>query len=151
MLPSGSVVTTDIGTIETDGSSYQITLHTAHDGIEYVGRLWFTDQAFDGATFPDRGILPGRTETEVLDMALRLTDDELAIRFRRGNAEKRRYHALRRLTIEILDNIRYMNRVAVSLRKGLIDLDSGSQEIEYAEDQLKKLVLEARYVAGIEG
>jgi hypothetical protein len=151
MLALGSVVKTDIGMLEADGERYRVTLHIAHDGIEYVGRLWFTDIEWDDSGFLDRGVLPGRSETEVLDLALRLTDEELAMRFRRGNAEKRRYHGLRRLTTEMLEKIRYMNRVAVSLRKGLLDVQSARQEIDLTEKQMLQLIVQARNVAGIEG
>jgi hypothetical protein len=151
MLAPGEVTRTDIGVLEADGQRYTITLHIAHDGIEFVGRLWFTDTQWDDPGFPDRGALPGRTEAEVLDLALRLTDEELAMRYRRGNAEKRRFHALRRLTVEMLDKIRYINRVAVSLRKGLLDVHSAQQEIELSERQLQQLVTQVRNVAGVEG
>ena len=151
MLALGSVVKTDIGMLEADGERYRVTLHIAPDGIEYVGRLWFTDIEWDDSGFLDRGVLPGRSETEVLDLALRLTDEELAMRFRRGNAEKRRYHGLRRLTTEMLEKIRYMNRVAVSLRKGLLDVQSARQEIDLTEKQMLQLIVQARNVAGIEG
>jgi hypothetical protein len=151
MLALGSVIKTDIGMLEADGERYRVTLHIAHDGIEYVGRLWFTDVDWDDTGFLDRGVLPGRSESEVLDLALRMTDEELAMRFRRGNAEKRTYHALRRLTTEMLDKIRYMNRVAVSLRKGLLDVHSAKQEIDLTEKQMLQLIVQARNVAGIEG
>lgn len=151
MLALGSVTKTDIGMLETDGERYRVTLHVTHDGIEYVGRLWFSDVEWEDAGFPDRGVLPGRSEGEVLDQALRLTDNELAMRFRRGNAEKRRYHGLRRLTTEMLDKIRYMNRVSVSLRKGLLDVHSARQELELTEKQLLQLIVQAKNVAGIEG
>ncbi len=151
MLAPASVTQTEIGTIEADDSRFRVVLHVAHDGIEYVGRLFFVEVGWDDSGFPDRGVLPGRSEAEVLELALRLTDDELAMRFRRGNAEKRRYHALRRLTCDILDKIRYMNRVAVSHRKGLIEMQSARQEIELTEKQLLQLVVEAQNVAGVEG
>jgi len=151
MLAQSSVTRTDIGMIDADGERYRVTLHVTHDGIEYVGRLWFTGSDWDDAGFLDRGVLPGRTESEVLDLALRLSDEELAMRFRRGNAEKRRYHGLRRLTCEMLDKIRYMNRVAVSLRKGLLDVQSARQEIELTEEQMLQLIVQAKNVAGIEG
>ena len=151
MLALGAVAKTDIGMLEAEGQRYRVTLHIAHDGVENVGRLWFTDVEWDDVGFVDRGVLPGRSEAEVLDLALRLTDEELALRFRRGNAEQRRYHGLRRLTTEMLDKIRYMNRVAVSLRKGLLDVNSAKQEIDLTEKQLLQLVVQARNVAGIEG
>jgi hypothetical protein len=151
MLALGAVTRTDIGMLEADGQRYRVTLHISHDGVEYVGRIWFTDVEWDDVGFLDRGVLPGRSESEVLDLALRLTDEELAMRFRRGNAEKRRYHGLRRLTTEMLEKIRYMNRVAVSLRKGLLDVNSAKQETDLTEKQLLQLVVQARNVAGVEG
>jgi hypothetical protein len=147
----GVVNRTDIGILESDARRYRVTLHTSHDGIEYVGRLWFTDLEWDDDTgFVDRGALAGRSEREVLDLALRLSDTELAMRFRRGNAEKRRYHGLRQLTVEMLEKIRYMNRVAVSARKGLLDVESARQELELSEAQLVQMVAQVKHVAGVE-
>lgn len=147
----GAVQTTEIGTLDADERQYRVSVRIAHDGIEYIGRLWFTDIECESIEFLDRGVIPGRTEDEVLERAYAMSDDELALRFRRGNAEKRRYHSLRRLTTNMLDQIRYMNRVAVSLRKGLLDVHSARQEMELTERQIHEIVSELRHVAGVEG
>jgi hypothetical protein len=150
MLPFGSVTRTAIATIDVDERRLRVTLHVSHDGVEYVGRLWFADTAWDDAGIPDRGMLPGRTEGESLVLARRLRPDELLQRYRRANAEKRRFHGLRQLTLELLSKVRYLNQVAVSMRAGLLDVDAAQQELELTERQMVELVKQAKVLAGIE-
>jgi hypothetical protein len=140
-----------IGTIDVDGRRFTVSLHTAHDGVEYVGRLWFTDESWEeDSGFPDRGALPGRTISEVLAMATRLRPEDLVKRYYRATAEKRRYHRLRRATEDILVKVRYMNQVAVSMRAGLLDTEGAAQEIELTERQLHELIGTLRHHAGVE-
>jgi hypothetical protein len=151
MYQFGSVIHTTIATLDADGRRHRVTLYTSHDGVEFIGRLWFADDAGpDAVGIPDRGVLPGRTEAEVLSMARELRPDELLQRFRRANAEKRRYHGLRQLTTELLDKIRYLNQVGVSMRSGLLDQEAAQQELELTERQMVELVRQAKRLAGVE-
>lgn len=137
-------------TIDVDGRRYNVSVHIAYDGIEYVGRLWFTDESWDDVGTPDRGALPGRTKDEVLALSERLTTEELTNRYRRALAEKRRYHGLRKATDEVLAKIRYLNQVAISMRAGLLDVDGAAQEIDMTEKQLHELIGQLRVHAGVE-
>jgi hypothetical protein len=83
MIPFGSVTQSPIATIDVDGRPFTVTVRTAHDGVEFVGRLWFADLAWANNGIPDRGVLPGRTADEVLALAQRLTPEELLRRYRR--------------------------------------------------------------------
>ena len=150
MIPFGSVTQNAIATIDVDGRPFTVTVRTSHDGVEFVGRLWFADLAWANNGIPDRGVLPGRTEDEVLALAQRLTPEELLRRYRRANAEKRRFHGLRQLTLEVLSKIRYLNQVAVSMRTGLLDRDAAMQEMVLTEEQMVELVRQARMLAGVE-
>ena len=150
MIPFGAVSQTSLATIDVDGRPFNVTVRTLHDGVEYVGRLWFADEAWANAGIPDRGVLPGRTEGEVLALAERLRPDELLHRYRRANAEKRRFHGLRQLTLEILAKIRYLNQVAVSARAGLLDRDAAAHEMLLTESQMVELVRQAKVLAGVE-
>ncbi len=150
MLPYGSVTKTALATIDVDEHRLRVTLQVSHDGVEYVGRLWFANTAWEDAGIPDRGLVPGRTEAEVLALARRLRPDELLQRYRRANAEKRRFHGLRQLTLELLSKVRYLNQVAVSMRSGLLDIDAAQQEIELTERQMVELVKQAKVLAGVE-
>lgn len=141
---------TYIASIDHDGRRYNVTVRTHFDGVEYVGRLYFADDAWDDAGLPDRGPLPGRTRDEVLGLARRLTPQDLVLRYRRAVAEKRRYVGLRRATDEILSKIRYLNQVAISMRAGLLDVDGAAQEIALTERQLHELVDRLRAFAGVE-
>ena len=151
MLPFGTVTHTVLSTLEIDERQVRVSLHTTHDGIEFVGRLWFAESIWKNSGIPDRGVFPGRTESEVLSLAERLRPDELIQRYRRANAEKRRYHGLRRLTMELLSKIRYLNQVALSMRSGLLDQDAATHEMQLTEQQLLELVKQARVMAGVEG
>ncbi len=140
-----------LASIDHQGRRYSVSCRVAFDGIEYVGRLWFADEAWDDSGIPDRAALPGRNRDEVLALARRLSDQELALRYRRALAEKRRYVSLRRVTDEILSKIRYLNQVAVSMRAGLLDVDGAAQELELTERQLHECISRLRESAGVEG
>ena len=150
MTPFEEVVQPHLTTIETDERRFNVSVQIVYDGIEYVGRLWFADEAWDDAGFPDRGALPGRTKEEVMQIAKRLRPEDLVRRYQRALAEKRRFHGLRRTTDEILAKIRYLNQVSVSMRAGLLDVDGAAQEIELTEKQLHELIIALRGVAGVE-
>jgi hypothetical protein len=160
-MPFATTHQLPLTTITIDGTSHAVTLITTHDGVEYVGRLWFAPVTSDGfgldaeeealdPGMPDRGVLPGRSEAEVAVLAQRLTDEELVQRFRRARAEKRRFHGLRRVTVEMLAQIRYLNQVAVSMRRGLLDPAAAVQEMELTERNLQELVRSLRDHAGQE-
>ncbi len=140
-----------VGTVEVDGKRYNVSIRIAYDGIEYVGRLWFSDEEWDDVGTPDRGGFPGRTRDEVVNAAKRLTKDDFLLRYRRAAAEKRRFLGLRRATEDILAKIRYLNQVAVSMRAGLLDVEGAAQEIGMTERQLHDLIDELRSHAGVEG
>jgi hypothetical protein len=140
-----------ITTLDYDGRRFNVTCRVTFDGIEYVGQLWFADEAWDDGGVPDRGALPGRTREESLVLARRLTPQELMLRYRRALAEKRRFTGLRKATEDILEKIRYLNQVAISMRAGLLDSDGAAAEIELTERQLHEIVEKLKMFAGIEG
>jgi hypothetical protein len=129
-----------VATIETEGRRYNVSVRVVYDGIEYVGRLWFADEAWDDLGLPDRGALPGRSREEVIALAKRLSPQELVKRHRRAISEKRRFLGLRKHTDDILAKIRYLNQVAVSMRAGLLDVEGAAQEIDLTEKQLHALI-----------
>jgi hypothetical protein len=140
MATHDEIIQPYVATIETEGRRYNVSVRISYDGIEYVGRLWFADEAWDDLGIPDRGALPGRTRDEVLTLAKRLTPAEMGKRHKRALAEKRRFLGLRKHTEEMLSKIRYLNQVAVSMRAGLLDADGAAQEIDLTEKQLHALI-----------
>ncbi len=150
MAHHDEIVQPHVGTIEHGGHRYNVSVRIVWDGIEYVGRLWFADEAWDDLGLPDRGAFPGRTREEVISQAKRLTEPEMVKRYKRALAEKRRYSGLRRHTEEILAKIRYLNQVAVSMRAGLLDIDGAAQEIDLTEQQLHGLIDNIGEKAGVE-
>jgi hypothetical protein len=144
------VIQPHITTIEHDGRRLDVSCRVAFDGIEYVGRLWFSESNLGDSGIPDRGALPGRSRDEVTALARRLTPPELALRYRRAVAERRRFHDLRRATEEVLSKIRYLNQVSITMRAGLLDEEGAAQEIELTEKQLHDLVERLRFAAGME-
>jgi hypothetical protein len=150
LRPSQEIVQPHVTTIEVAGRRYNVSVRIAYDGIEFVGRLWFADEAWEDLGFPDHGAIPGRTREEVTALAKRLSSDELIRRYHRGLADKRRFIDLRRHTEEILAKIRYLNQVAISMRAGLLDMDGAAQEIDLTERQLHVLISELPTVAGKE-
>lgn len=150
MAPNDEIVQPHVGTIEHSGRRYNVSARIEWDGIEYVGRLWFADEAWDDLGLPDRGAFPGRTREEVIAQTKRLTQPDMVKRYKRALAEKRRYSSLRRHTEEILAKIRYLNQVAVSMRAGLLDIEGAAQEIELTEQQLHGLIDNIGDKAGVE-
>lgn len=147
-MTNDDIVQPHVATIETEGRRYNVSVRIAYDGIEYVGRLWFADEAWDDVGIPDRGALPGRSRDDVMALAKRLKPDELARRHRRALAEKRRFVGLRKRTDDILSKIRYLNQVALSMRAGLLDVDGAAQEIDFTEKQLHGLIHQLSEHAG---
>jgi hypothetical protein len=145
----------DVATLEVEGREIRVAVRIVHDGVEYVGRLWFSEPASPEAELvagiPDRAPLPGKTREDVLARALCLDLDDLGRRHDRALAERRRYRALRHTTDEVLARIRYLNRVALLVRDGLLDRAGGEQELDLTERQLHELVAELRAHAGLEG
>lgn len=150
MAVNDEIVQPHVGTIEHSGRRYNVSVRVVWDGIEYVGRLWFADEAWDDLGIPDRGAFPGRTREEVIAQTKRLTEPDMVSRYKRALAEKRRYTALRRHTEDVLAKIRYLNQVAVSMRAGLLDVDGAAQEIDLTEQQLHALIDKLGEQAGVE-
>ena len=150
-MPFTPVTQTQLATLHVDGRDVYVTLHMAHDGVEYVGRLLFSDAGWQDAGSPDRGTIPGRTMEDVIRYARELRPEELAQRYRRAASTRRRYHGLRHLTQDLLAKVRYMNQVGVSMRSGLLDADAAQQELELTEEQMIELVRQMKHLAGVEG
>jgi hypothetical protein len=132
-----------IATIDVDGRRYNVALRIEHDGVEFVGRLWFADEAWaedDGIV--DQGVVPGRSAELVIGHAQSLGEGELVQRYRRALA--------RQLTVEVLENIRHLNALATSMRAGLVELDEAASELHLTEDRLHELIDRLRSVAGVE-
>lgn len=140
MIGHDEIIQPYVATIEVDGRRYNVSVRILYDGVEYVGRLWFADEAWDDLGIPDRASLPGRSREEVIALAKRLSPAELIKRHRRAQAEKRRFMGLRKHTDEILAKIRYLNQVAVSMRAGLLDVEAAAEEIDLTEKQLHALI-----------
>lgn len=140
MATHDEIIQPYVATIEHEGRRYNVSVRILYDGVEYVGRLWFADETWDDLGLPDRGALPGRSREEVIAFAKRLAPQELAKRYRRAVAEKRRFLGLRKHTDEILAKIRYLNQVAISMRAGLLDVEGAAQEIDLTEKQLHALI-----------
>ena len=150
MAVNHEIIQPHVGTIELSGRRYNVSVRVEWDGIEYVGRLWFADEAWDDLGIPDRGAFPGRTRDEVIAQTKRLTEPDMVSRYKRALAEKRRYTALRRRTEDVLAKIRYLNQVAVSMRAGLLDVEGAAQEIDLTEQQLHALIDKLGENAGVE-
>jgi hypothetical protein len=137
-------------TIEVDGAICDVFVRFAYDGLEHIGRLWFGGPAVGERSIPDHGAIPGRTTEEALQLAERFSPDDLLRRLYRARAEKRKYLQLRRATDVFLEKIKYMNRVALSMRNGMLDPEGAKQELDLVVKQLHELVDTLPAVAGVE-
>ena len=140
-----------VTTVEVEGRTYLVTVEVENDGVEHVGHLWFRDEAWDDEGIRDHGAIPGRSAEDVATAARGLSSHDLALRFLRAQADQRRHHGLRKVTEQVLEDIRYLNKVATSMRAGLLEVDEAAQEIDATERRLHDLVDRLRDFAGVVG
>jgi len=140
-----------VTTIEIDGRSLNVSLAVEFDGVEHLGHLWFADEAWEDDGIRDNGTINGSSAEDVLAHARQLSADDLILRFHRAQSEKRRCHGLRRATEEVLSNIRYLHKVATSMRAGLLDVEQAAAEIDETEQKLHSIVGQLRHYAGVVG
>lgn len=138
-----------VTTVEIDGRRFNVSIAVEFDGIEHVGHLWFEDEEWDDDGLRDHGSIPGQSPDQVLSHARQLSQGELKLRYQRAVSDKRRFHGLRRATDDVLSNIRYLNKVATSMRAGLLDVDEAAAEIDETEKKLHHMVGQLRHFAGV--
>jgi hypothetical protein len=140
----------EIRVIAVDGNTYRATLRVGFDGVEYIGRLWFVDQVESKLAFLDHGAVPGSTLEEAVRKAREFSQVELEHRCQRALGEKRRFGKLRRATDQMIDQIKYLNRVVISLQAGMLDREGGQQEIRQIQNQILEIVRSLPIHAGVE-
>jgi hypothetical protein len=138
-----------IRTITLEGEKYAVSLRVGYDGIEYLGRLRFTE-ATSGITYQDHGPVPGISVLDAVRKAKQYSETEMSQRCYRALTEKRRFSKLRNATDEMINKIKYLNRVAIGLEKGMIDPEGGKQELDQVQAQLLEIVKTLRLHAGVE-
>ena len=135
--------------ITLDDSIYAVTLRVSFDGVEYLGRLRFMDTG-SGITFQDHAAVPGSSALDAVRRASEFSETEMAQRCYRALSEKRRFTRLRSTTDEIINKIKFLNRIAVGLEKGMIDPVGGKQELDQVQEELLDIVRTLRLHAGVE-
>src|ERR1700694_700938 len=140
----------EIGVITVDEHTYRTTLRVGFDGVEYVGRLWFIDKVDSELAFLDHGAIPASTLEEAVGKARRFSEGELERRCNRALGEKRRFGRLRRATDEMINQIKYLNRVVISLQSGMLDREGGQAEIQQIQNQILEIVRSLTIHAGVE-
>ena len=151
MTTTGQVEELHVTTVDIGDRTYNVSLTIDQDEVESVGRLHFTDAEWDDNGVVDHGAISGRDANDILGHARELRPEELTLRFRRAQAESRRFHGLRRVTSDVLASIRHLNRVATSMRAGLLDVDEAAAEIDETEQKLHSMIDELRPFAGVAG
>jgi hypothetical protein len=145
----GHIEELHVTSVDIENRRYDVTVGVEFDGVEYVGHLWFCDEEWDDEGIRDHGGLPGKSAGEIREHAKSLSPEELRLRFQRAQAEKRRFHGLRRITEEVLASIRYLNTVATSMRAGLLDVEEAAAEIDSTERRLHDMIGQLRHFAGV--
>jgi hypothetical protein len=141
-----------VTTTEIDGRTYSVTVTIDFDDIEYVGHLLFRDSDWDeDEGVRDHGTISGRTREDIQALAREFTNHDLTLRHRRAMSGRRRFSGLRHITQEVLDQIRYLNKVATSMRAGLLDVDEAATEIANTEQRLHDMIGQLRTYAGVAG
>ena len=138
-----------IRTITLDGEKYAVSLRVGYDGIEFLGRLRFTD-AKSGIAYQDHGAVPGISVLDAVRKAKQFSETEMSQRCHRALSEKRRFTKLRNATDEMINKIKYLNRVAIGLEKGMIEPTGGKAELDQVQAQLLEIVRTLRLHAGVE-
>src|SRR2546422_9424709 len=90
MTSDSGVTQHAISSITVDGKEYRVALRLAYDGVEYIGRVWFSDPSSDQMGIPDHGAVPGRTIAEAAEGARKLTPQDVGRGGPRGLAGKGR-------------------------------------------------------------
>ena len=138
-----------IRTITLDGEKYFVSLRVGYDGVEYLGRLRFTEASTE-ITYQDHGAVPGISMLDSVRKAREFSEMEMSQRCFRALSEKRRFTKLRNATDEMINKIKYLNRIAIGIEKGMIDPDGGKQELNQVQAQLLDIVRTLRLHAGVE-
>jgi hypothetical protein len=138
-----------IRSITIDGQKFFVSLRVGFDGVEYIGRLLFTEASTEIA-YQDHGGVPGTSVPDAVRRANEFSQTELEQRCHRALAEKRRFGKLRRATDAMIEKIRHLNRLTVGLEKGLVDPVSGKLELDQAQSDLLAIVRSLRVHAGVE-
>jgi hypothetical protein len=149
MMPTSGSSDHQIRTINIDGQKYYVSLRVGYDGVEYIGRLMFTDASTE-IFYQDHGGVPGTSVLDAVRKAKEFSESQLQQRCHRALSEKRRFGKLRRATDEMIEKIKYLNRVAVGLEKGTIEREGGNQELDTVQAQLLDIVKKLRMHAGVE-
>jgi len=149
MPPSSGSSDHQIRSVTVDGQKYFVSLRVGYDGVEYIGRLMFTDASTE-IFYQDHGGVPGISVIDAVRRASEFTDAQLQQRCHRALSEKRRFGKLRRATDQMIDKIKYLNRVAVGLEKGTIEREGGNAELDAVQAQLLDIVRQLRMHAGVE-
>lgn len=139
-----------LATIDAEGALCDVVVRFSYDGLEHIGRLWFSGPAVGERSIPDHGAIAGRTVEEAIELAERFTPDDLLRRYYRARAEKRKYLQLRRATEQLLDKVKYLNRVALSMKGGMLDAEGARQELELTRKQMHEIVDSLPALAGVE-
>src|SRR5712671_644363 len=147
--PPSSSSDHQVRTINVDGQKYFVSLRIIYDGVENVGRLRFTDATTE-VTYQDHGGVPGISVDDAVRKANEFSEVELEQRCYRALSEKRRFGKLRNATNVMIDKIKYLNRIAVGLEKGLLDPTAGKLELDQAQADLLDIVRTLRLHAGVE-
>ena len=140
----------EIRVVAVDEHTYRATLRVGFDGVEFIGRLWFIDEVESGLAFQDHAAVPGSTVDDAVRKAREFAKAELERRCHRALSEKRRFGKLRRATDEMINQIKYLNRVVISLQGGMLDRDEGQKEIQKIEQQILEIVRSLPLHAGVE-
>jgi len=149
MSPGAGSSDHQVRTITIDGQKYFVSLRVGYDGVEHIGRLLFTDASTE-ITYQDHGSVPGSSVEDAVHKARELSDNQFEQRCHRALSEKRRFGKLRRTTDKMIEKIRYLNRVAIGLEKGLLDPEGGKAELDQAQSELLDIVRTLRLHAGVE-
>ena len=148
-MPQSPASSHEIREITVDGQKYHVSLRVSYDGVEYLGRLQFTDDSSE-ITYQDHGTVPGTTALDAVKKALAFSGKEMEQRCYRALSEKRRFSKLRNATDEMINKIRHLNRIAIGLEKGVIDPNVGKPELDQIQSELLDIVKTLRLHAGVE-
>jgi hypothetical protein len=149
MSPVSASTDHQIRTIDVDGQKFFVSLRVGYDGVEYIGRLMFTEASTE-ISYQDHGSVPGTSVQDAVRKTREFSDGDLIQRCYRALSEKRRFGKLRRATDQMIEKIRHLNRVAISLEKGLVDRESGNADLNQAQSELLEIVRSLRLHAGVE-
>lgn len=137
-----------VAVLERAEGRFNVSVMIEFNGVDHVGYLWFAEDGWDDDGFRDFSPILGTGPDAIQARARAIPEGDLHLRLERARTERRRASAFRRATDDVLHHIRYLHRIATSMREGLLGEAEATAELDETERRLHEMVGRLRTHAG---